>query len=267
MLESMLIYLPLGVIAGVMAGLLGLGGGLVIVPILTITLKMAGVHEEDIMKIAVGTSFATICFTSLSSVYAHNKKQSVMWDVLIRFLPGVLIGVFALGYFVNYLSNTLLSYLFSAFVLFSIYNLVKKKPPVVEDKAPNTHFLTLSGFGFGIGGISALVGVGGGAMTVPLLSHLGHEMKKAIGTSSAAGFPIALAGAVNAVWHGFDAPNLPEYSFGFIYLPALIGIAITSMLFAPIGAKLAHKLPQVALKRVFAIYLSIIFVQMIVSAH
>lgn len=267
MLESMLIYLPLGIIAGIMAGLLGLGGGLVIVPILTITLKIAGVPDDSIMKMAIGTSFATICFTSLSSVYAHNKKQSVMWDVLIRFLPGVLIGVFVLGYFVNYFSNTLLSYLFSAFVLFSIYNLVRKKPEVSEAQVPNTNFLTLSGFGLGIGGISALVGVGGGAMTVPLLSHLGHEMKKAIGTSSAAGFPIALAGAINAIWHGFSSENLPEYSFGFIYLPALLGIAITSMIFAPVGAKLAHKLPQLVLKRVFALYLAIIFIQMLVSAH
>lgn len=267
MIESMLIYLPLGIIAGIMAGLLGLGGGLVVVPILTITLKMNGVPDDIIMKMAIGTSFATICFTSLSSVYAHNKKQSVMWDVLVKFLPGVLLGVFILGYFVNFFSNLVLSYLFAAFVLFSIYNLLRKKPERAADKAANASFATLSGFGFGIGGISALVGVGGGAMTVPLLSHLGHEMKKAIGTSSAAGFPIALAGAINGIWHGFGAQHLPDHSFGFIYLPALVGISITSMIFAPVGAKLAHKLPQATLKRIFAIYLTIIFVQMLWSAH
>ncbi|MFC0180803.1 sulfite exporter TauE/SafE family protein [Thorsellia kenyensis] len=267
MLESMLIYLPLGIIAGLMAGLLGLGGGLVVVPILTITLKISGVPDEEIMKMALGTSFATICFTSLSSVYAHNKKQAVLWRVLFKFLPGVLCGVFVFGFFVTLFSTLVLKYCFAVFVLFSIYNLLRAKKKAEENKPPNESIKVLTGFGFGIGGISALVGVGGGAMTVPLLNHLGFEMKKAIGTSAAAGFPIALAGAINAIWHGINVEGLPAMSLGYIYLPALFGISITSMLFAPIGAKLAHTVSPIILKRVFVSYLGIIFIQMVLSAH
>lgn len=270
MLESLLIYLPIGMIAGLMAGLLGLGGGLIVVPILTITLKIAGVPSDMIMKMAVATSFATICFTSMSSVYAHHKRGSVLWSLLIKLLPGLLIGVFVAGLFAKYFSNLFLSYFFAAFVLFSIINLLLSKKGNKSDEVaqkPEDSAVKLSGWGLGIGGISALVGVGGGAMMVPLLNHLGYEMKKAVGTSSAAGFPIALAGTINGIWHGLGHSSLPEYSFGFIYLPALAGIAVTSMLFAPIGAKIAHKLPQPLLKRVFAFYLMIIFVQMVFQAH
>lgn len=241
----------LGVGTGFLAGLLGIGGGMLMVPFLTIILGHRGVPADLAVKMAIATSMATIIFTSISSVRAHHKRGAVRWDIVRRLAPGIVIGslIGSLGVFAL-LKGTALAIFFALFVGFSATQMFLDKKPKATRQMPGT----AGQFGAGgvIGFISGLVGAGGGFISVPFMTWCNVAIRNAVATSAALGFPIAVANVVGYVWSGQAVQNLPAGSFGYIWLPALGVIAVCSFVVAPFGAKAAHNLPVSRLKRIFA---------------
>ncbi len=253
------IYLLLGAVAGLLAGLLGVGGGLIIVPALAWIFTQQGYQPEIIMHMAVATSLATIVLTSLSSMRAHHKKGSVHWPVFVRLSPGIVLGALAGAGIVDYLPTRALQIFFALFVFAVAAQLMMNLRP------PRTHRVTgrISPYfaGSGIGLISTIVGIGGGSLTVPWLLWNQFSVREAVATSSACGLPIALAGVTGFMIIGADTGI--EYSWGYIYWPAFILISATSIFFAPAGAALAHKIDGQKLKWVFALFLGVVGILML----
>ena len=252
-LSFLLAYLVFGAIAGIIAGLLGVGGGIVVVPALFWFFTAQGFSQELIMQMALGTSLAAIMFTSVSSLRAHHRRGAVVWPIVKAITPGILVGTFLGSCVAAKLSTGFLKGFFVAFLYYvSIQMLLNIKPK------PSRQVPASAGM-FGVGGVvglvSNLVGIGGGTMTVPFLSWCNIPIHVAVGTASAIGFPIAVAGVIGYIANGVGKADLPGMSIGYIYLPALIGIVATSMFTAKYGAKLAHSLPVGTLKRVFALFL------------
>lgn len=241
----------LGLVAGFLAGLLGIGGGMLMVPFIAMSLSNRGVNPELSIKMAIATSMATIVFTSVSSVRAHHKRGSVRWDVVMKLAPGIVLGaaVGSLGVF-SVLKGSSLALFFAAFVGYSATQMVRDKKPSATRQLPGPTGLV--GAGSAIGFISGLVGAGGGFISVPFMTWCNVAIHQAIATSAALGFPIALANVIGYVISGARLTNLPPYSLGYIWMPALLVIAICSMTTAPLGASAAHKLPVKLLKKVFA---------------
>lgn len=241
----------LGLGTGFLAGLLGIGGGMMMVPFITIILSGRGVSPNLAVKMAIATSMATILFTSVSSVRAHHKRGAVRWDLVRGLAPGILLGgaVASLGVF-TLLKGSWLALFFAAFVSFSATQMFLDKKPAPTRQVPGT--AGLIGAGGVIGFLSGLVGAGGGFVSVPFMTWCNVAIHNAVATSAALGFPIALANVVGYVIGGQEVQNLPPYSFGYIWLPALGVIASCSVLTAPLGARAAHTLPVKQLKRVFA---------------
>jgi len=246
-------YLITGSIAGILAGMLGVGGGLVIVPILYFIFIDLGFNANQVMHIALATSLATIIFTSLSSINAHHKYGAINWDAVKKLSPGILIGAFGAGWLANFIDSNALQIFFSLFLFFVSVQMVRpfipsQRRPLGTEQAYIYHIA-----GIVIGAISALVGIGGGTLTVPFLHYTGFSFPKAIATSAACGLPIALAATLGFIVSGWGILDGPFV--GYIYLPAWLSIVVMSVLFAPLGAKLAHTLPVATLKKVFAIFL------------
>ncbi len=241
----------LGLTTGFLAGLLGVGGGMMMVPFITIILSGRGLTPDLAVKMAIATSMATILFTSLSSVRAHHKRGAVRWDLVKGLAPGIVLGgvIASLGVFAL-LKGAWLALFFAAFVSFSATQMFLDKKPAPTRQVPET--VGLVGAGGVIGFLSGLVGAGGGFVSVPFMAWCNVPIHNAVATSAALGFPIALANVVGYVISGQGLQNLPPHSFGYIWLPALGVIACCSVLTAPWGAKAAHKLPVKPLKRVFA---------------
>lgn len=248
-----LIYLATGAFAGVLAGLLGVGGGLIIVPILALGFASQGVAAEVQMHLAVGTSLATIIFTSLSSVYAHHRRGAVEWGAFSRLAPGIVVGALAGALVTRWLPTLSLRYLFGVFELLVALQMALNLKPAAHRSLPGAW--GMSGAGGVIGGLSAMVGVGGGTLTVPFLLWCNVPIQRAIATSAACGLPIAAAGASGFVISGWGVEQLPAWSSGYLYWPALIGVATASVVCAPLGASLAHSLPTAILKRMFSLLL------------
>ena len=246
-------YIGLGVVAGLLAGLLGVGGGIVIVPMLTFTFAYQHFPQESIQHLALGTSLATIVFTSIASFRAHHAKGAVNWQVVRQITPGILVGTFSGSCIAAHLSGNLLKGFFVLFTFFVAWQMLSNAAPKASRQIPGR--AGLFGAGTVIGCVSSLVGIGGGSMSVPFLIWCNLHARSAIGTSAAIGFPIAFSGALGFLANGLNTPGLPPYSIGYIYLPALAGIAVTSYLSAPFGAKLAHNLPVPKLKKGFALLL------------
>jgi len=263
MLESGIIYLCLGAVAGTLAGLLGVGGGLVIVPVLALVFRHSGIDEALIMHLAIGTSLATIVFTSISSVRAHHRRGAVLWPLVWRLSPGIVIGALLGAWVADSLHSLALQRVFGVFELLVAVQMAMGLRPAPHRGLPGSTGMTAAG-GL-IGTISAIVGIGGGTLTVPFLSWCNVAMRNAVATSSACGLPIALAGAVGFVLTGLDEASLPEWSSGFVYWPAFLGIVIASVAFAPLGAALAHRLPAMGLKRVFAVLLTVIGIRFVLG--
>ncbi|BCG47616.1 Uncharacterized UPF0721 integral membrane protein [Citrifermentans bremense] len=257
-----LLYVALGAFAGVLAGLLGVGGGLVIVPVLTFIFTAQHMPEAHILHLALGTSLASIMFTSVSSLRAHHRRGAVEWTVVRRISAGILVGTFAGSWVASQLSTGFLKGFFVVFLYYVALQMLLNIKPKPHRQLPG--LAAMSGVGGVIGGVSSLVGIGGGTMTVPFLVWCNVAIQRAIGTSSAVGFPIALAGAAGYLVNGLSA-ELPQYSLGFVYLPALAGISATSMMTAPLGAKLAHTLPIDLLKKIFALLLVVMGTKMLLS--
>lgn len=262
-LPTLLFYLLLGAFAGVMAGLLGVGGGLVIVPALAWIFQRQLIAETALMHLAIGTSLATIIVTSISSVRAHHQRGAVLWPTVWRLTPGIVTGAWLGAAVADALSSFALQKVFAVFVLLMAAQMgFGAKPAPHRDLPKAAGMLATGGV---IGAVSAIVGIGGGSLTVPFLSWCNVPIRQAVATSAACGLPIALAGALGFVVTGLNAPDLPAWSLGYVYGPALLGVALTSMLFAPLGARLAHTLPTEMLKKIFAAFLAVIGVKMLLG--
>ena len=264
MLEPLLIVelSVLGVGTGFLAGLLGIGGGMVMVPFITILMSHRGVAPDLAVKMAIATSMATIIFTSISSVRAHHKRGAVRWDIVQRLAPGIVAGsiIGSLGVFAL-LKGSYLAIFFGLFVSFSATQMFLDKKPKPTRQMPGTAGQFAAG-GF-IGFLSGLVGAGGGFISVPFMTWCNVAMHSAVATSAALGFPIAVANVLGYVVSGQSVQNLPEGSFGYIWLPAMVVIAVCSFITAPLGAKAAHSLPVSKLKRVFASLLYVLAAYML----
>lgn len=257
------IYLALGAGAGVLAGLLGVGGGLVIVPVLAWAFLGLGMAPGVVMHLAVGTSLATIVFTSISSVRAHHRRGAVRWPQVRALTPGIILGAWIGAYVADLLPTAALRTVFGLFELTVAAQMAFALLPEAHRALPARLGMTTAG-GV-IGGVSAIVGIGGGTLTVPFLLWCGVAMRQAVATSAACGLPIALAGAAAFVVTGWGNAALPDLALGYLYLPALIGVAATSVLFAPLGAYLAHTLPTTTLKRFFALFLAVLGMKMLLG--
>lgn len=241
----------LGLATGFLAGLLGIGGGMLLVPFMTYILGSQQVAPDLAVKMAIATSMATIMFTSISSVRAHHKRGAVRWDIVKRLAPGIVLGGFiaSLGVFAL-LKGSFLAIFFAVFVGFSATQMFLDKKPAPTRQLPSgTGQVAAGGV---IGFLSGLVGAGGGFVSVPFMAWCNVPIHNAVATSAALGFPIALANVIGYVISGHNLTGLPTGSVGYIWLPALAVIATCSVFTAPLGAKAAHKLPVKQLKRVFA---------------
>lgn len=253
MIEIILASILLGLVSGLLAGLFGIGGGLVIVPVLVFLFTAQGFPAELVMLMAVATSLATIILTAIASVWAHHRLGSVVWAKVFRLSPGIMTGA-ALGAVVaKHISAGTLRHILVVFLLYVALQMalqVKPKPEQVKQSRALDFLAAVI-----IGLLSSIVGIGGGTLTVPYLVHGQMLMRNAVAVASACGLPIAVAGTVSYAFLGWDALHLPEWSLGYVYLPAFLGTGFSSIATAPVGAKLVHKLPAAKLKRYFSLLL------------
>ena len=263
MITTLLTYCAVGAVAGILAGLLGIGGGLVIVPMLIYVFALHNVPNELTMHLALATSMASIIFTSVSSFMAHHKRGAVHWDVVKKIVAGILVGTFLGSCFASAMSTNFLKIFFIIFLYFVAIQLLLNKKPKGARELPGK--MGMFGVGNGIGVVSSLVGIGGGTLSVPFMLWCNIPVHHAIGTSAAIGLPIAVAGTVGYIINGWNVAMLPQYSVGYVYLPALFGIAAISVLTAPLGVKLAHSLPVDRLKRIFSLLLFAVATKMLLG--
>ena len=252
-LSLIIAFLVLGAAVGFAAGLLGIGGGMLLVPFITVLLTLRKFPDDLIVHIAIATSLATIMFTSVSSVIAHHRRGAVRWDVVKLLAPGILVGSWIGPWIGKQMNSSALALFFAVFVAGSATQmLLDKKPAGARELPKGTGMFAAGGV---IGVLAGLVGAGGGFISVPFMTWCNVKIHNAVATSAALGFPIALAGTLSNIYFGMGTPNLPPASLGFIYLPALLVISLVSVITAPLGAKAAHALPVKSLKKVFALTL------------
>jgi len=261
MIGELLPFAALGAVAGTLAGLLGIGGGIVIVPGLALLLAGGAVPPDRLMQVAVGTSLATIVVTALSSIRAHHRRGAVRWPIVARMTPGIVIGAFVGALIADALPTRTLAIVFGVFLLLVAARLGFGGRPVPHRQLPATPALNAAGGG--IGTMSSLLGIGGGTMSVPLLAWCNVPLREAVATSSACGLPIAVAGALTFAFAGADVPGMPAGSTGYIHWPAFIAVAPLSVLFAPLGARIAHAVPVHQLRRGFALFVLVVAVKML----
>lgn len=261
MLTSLLIYLCCGCVVGVLAGLLGVGGGTVIVPILVAVFPTQGVPPQYVQQLALGTSLASIMFTSISSARAHHARGAVQWNIFRNITPGILLGTFFGGLVATHLPTMFLKIFFICFLFaISTQMMTNYRPPATRNM-PGA--LGTAAAGGVIGIVSSFVGIGGGSLSVPFMTYCNVPIHTAVGTSAAIGFPIAVAGTLGYVVGGWGRPDLPAAALGFVHLWALFGIAVASCLTAPLGVKISHAMPTGKLKKAFAIFLIIVALKML----
>lgn len=258
-----LLYLLLGAGAGVLAGLFGVGGGIIIVPVLVYSFTLQGFDPSILTHLAVGTSLATIMFTSINAVREHHRLGAVRWAIFIWMTVGILVGAGFGALTAKAIAGPHLQKIIGVFAVLVALQLLAELKPKASRGVPGKVGLTLAGTV--LGWASAIFGIGGGSLTVPFLVWRSVPMQQAVATSSACGFPIAVASALSFMILGWHDPRLPVHSLGFIYLPALLGIALTSMIFARFGARLAHKLSPRLLKRMFAALLLCVGISFLVQ--
>jgi len=246
--------LLLGLCTGFLAGLLGIGGGMVMVPFVTVIMTQQGLEPGLAVKMAIATSMSTIVFTSISSVRAHHRRGAVRWDVVLQLTPGIVLGagMASLGVFAL-LSGKWLAFLFAGFVAFSATQMLLNRKPAANRTLPGPAGQWAAGGAIGF--LSGLVGAGGGFVSVPFMTRCNVVIHQAVATSAALGFPIALANAIGYMVAGWSVSGLPTGALGYVFVPALLTIALASVLMAPLGVRAAHALPVKTLKRVFALIL------------
>jgi uncharacterized membrane protein YfcA len=220
-----------------------------------------GFPEAHLMHLALGTSMATIVFTSISSLRAHHKHGAVVWPIVRDIAPGIVVGTLLGAQIAGRVPTKPLAIFFAIFIAYVAVQMILNVKPKPSRNLPGK--AGMFGVGAFIGGISSLVAIGGGSLSVPFMTWCNVKVHHAIGTSAAIGFPIALAGTIGYMIAGYGAAELPAGSFGFIYLPALAATVIVSMLMAPIGAKVAHSLPVATVKKIFAGLLVLLLAKML----
>ncbi len=253
------------ILAGIMAGLLGVGGGIVLVPVLFWILSLTDFPPELTMHMAVATSLATIIFTSVSSARAHAKRGGVDTQLLKLWAPGLVLGALSGGLAAKYIQAEGLKLVFGTIALFVSINMATPKTLVISSHLPRSRAVNVV-ISYVVGGFSSLMGIGGGTLSVPILSAFSFEIRRAVGTASAFGILIAIPAVVGFVVSGFGIPNRPPFSLGFVNIPAALLILPFTVGFAPVGAALAHKLDGKWIKRVFALFLAITALRMLSSA-
>ncbi|WP_251978814.1 sulfite exporter TauE/SafE family protein [Salinicola avicenniae] len=263
MLSAILIYFVVGALAGVMAGVFGIGGGIVIVPALVFTFMAQGFAPDGVAHLAVGTSLATIVVTGASSAWGHWQRGSVRQDWLRLMLPGLLVGGILGVLLASSIPGDALTRLFGGFAILMALKMLLAPPPNPQGRVPQRWPMTAAG-GV-IGGVSTLFGVGGGVMSVPWLSRFTSRMTEAVGTSSAIGLPIALIGTITNIVVGWGEPGLPSGATGFVMWPAFLGLIVTSVPMARVGVKIAHALPARTLRRIFALLLIVVGIKLIIG--
>jgi len=251
----------MGALAGMMAGLLGIGGGVVIVPVLAWVFEGQGVSPAVLMHVAIGTSLATIMITSVSSIRAHHKRGAVMWAVFRIITPGIIAGSLLGAVLAEQISGPMLRLGFGMFILVVAAQMAQGLATRPHRSLPGQYGMLA--IGALIGTVSAIMGIGGGAMSVPFMTWCNVDARKAVATAAAIGFPIAVAGTLGFLANGWGKAELPAASLGYINLPAFAGIVAASVLFAPLGARLAHRIPQLTLKRIFAVFLAVMGLRML----
>lgn len=264
MLSFILLCLLVGAVAGFFAGLFGIGGGLLIVPVLVYLLPMVGVPEPLLMSTALGTSFATIVITGFSSAQRHHKLGNVVWSAVKVLAPSIMVSVFICGFFIGKLDRDISSKLFACLVVYLAVKMVLSIKPKINKKVkPLTTQSSIIG-GILIGMASSAAGIGGGGFIVPFLNSRGIDMKKAIGSSAFCGMLLGASGMFSFMLSGWGNAAMPEYSLGYIYFPAVLCITATSFFTSKLGATATSKLPVPTLKKGFALLLITIAVDMFI---
>ncbi|WP_110686857.1 sulfite exporter TauE/SafE family protein [Salinicola aestuarinus] len=263
MLISLGIYLVVGGLAGLLAGIFGIGGGIVMVPALVFTFALQGIDTAVVAHLAVGTSLATIVVTGASSVWGHWQRGSVRRDWLALMIPGLLGGGILGVLLASLLPGEALTRLFGVFAIAMALKMLLSRPPATQGRHPRRLPMVLAGSV--IGGVSTLFGVGGGVMSVPWLSRFTSRMTEAVGTSSAIGMPIALIGMLTNVIVGWQHAGLPAGATGYVMWPAFAGLAIASVPMARVGVKVAHALPARTLRRIFALLLIVVGIKLVIG--
>jgi uncharacterized membrane protein YfcA len=252
-LPLILALLAMGCFGGFAAGLLGIGGGMVLVPFITMIFSARGISDALTVHMAIATSLATIMFTSISSVRAHHKLGAVLWHVVKLFVPGILMGSLIGPWIGKQMNSATLAAFFGCFVAFSATQMLLAKKPAAACELPGTTGMFLMGGIIGL--LSGLVGAGGGFVSDPFMTWSNIRIQHAVATSAALGLPIAFAGTLANVFYGWNEPGLPAWSLGYVYLPALVIIAAASVAMAPVGARTAHRMPVRRLQQAFAVIL------------
>jgi uncharacterized protein len=248
-----LVYLAIGALVGFAAGLLGIGGGVVMVPLLVLVFAAHGISPELVLHLALGTALAAMIFTSVSSMRAHSAHGGVDWKVARAMAPGMLVGSFVAALVAGMIPTRPLAVAFTAFVFYAATSILLDLKPATRRELPGT--AGIFGAGAAIGTVSSLLGAGGAFMTIPFLAWCGIPLRRAIGTAAANGLPIALAGTAGYLIQGWSASDRPRWSLGYVYLPALALVVLTSTSAAPLGARLAHRWPVKRLRVIFALLL------------
>lgn len=261
-----LLYLATGALVGLLAGLLGIGGGMTLVPILSALFAAQALAPEHTVHLALGTGMAQVMFTSAASVREHHRHGAVDWGIVRRLAPGMVIGSLLSTVASGWVSQRALALAFALIVYAGATQILLGRKPAAVRGLPGPWALTAIGVAIGV--VCGLVSAGGAFLTVPLMLFCGVAMHTAIGSGAAIGIPVAIVGTAGFVlsgWRRVGSDALPAYSAGFVYLPALLALVCASVLTAPIGARLAHRLPVATLKRIFAALLYVLATKMIVS--
>jgi len=262
-MEWWLGYAAVGAAAGFFAGLLGIGGGAIMVPLLVMLFEAQGLPKVHILHLAVGTGMVSILFISLSSMRAHALRGAVRWDLALALTPGILAGGLLGSAITAWISTQVFAALFTAVVFFAATNILIDRRPKPTRALPGALGSML--VGVVISFFSTLAALGGAFLTIPFALYCNVPMLQAIGTAAIVGFPIALAGSIGFIASGWGQSGLPPHSIGYVYLPAVLGITLASVLTAPVGAAAAHRLPTRRLKQVFALLLYGLAAKMLVS--
>ncbi len=259
-----LLFPLIGVFAGLGAGLFGIGGGFIIVAALAFVFTADGLSREIVMHLAIGSSLASIVFTSISSLLAHHRHGAVLWPVVRRLMPGIVAGTLLGAWLASVISSDGLQAFFGLFAIAAAVQVGLELRPDAHRSLPGSGGMTAAGSVIGL--VSALAGIGGGAASNPFLLWCNVRIHNSVATAAACGLPIALAGTFGFMLSGWDSSLLPRGATGFVFWPAVLGIAATSVLAAPLGARLAHALPVTPLRRAFAVVLALIGLRMILAA-
>lgn len=256
-------YPLLGCFSGFVAGLFGVGGGLIIVPFLVMLFSAQGFPSAHLVHLALGTAMATMVATSISSMRAHHRHEAVRWEIVKAMAPGLVLGTLGGSFFAGFVPTRPLAVAFTAIVCYAALQMVLDFKPKPSRTLPGATGIFLVGSGIGL--VASLVAAGGGFLSIPFMVWNNVAIRQAVGTSAALGLPIAAAGTIGYLASGWSAPELPAYSLGYVHLPAFAGVAAATMLVAPFGARTAHRLPGHQLKRGFGIFLAVVATKMLHS--